>query len=91
MFVWNREELLVTFSTEYYLRVQDLLQQNRIKVQCRKMSVRNQEKKHSMLRQPMAQHHIYVHKDDMERALQLVKQLGPEESTTEKCLEWKND
>lgn len=91
MFVWNREELLVTFSTEYYLRVRALLQQNGIKMQCRQMHIRNQDKKQNMLRQPRAKYHIYVHKDNLAQAAQLVRQLGPEESIPKNELEWKED
>ena len=44
MFVWHREELLVTVSTEYYLRVRALLQQNDIKMQCRQVRIRHHGK-----------------------------------------------
>ena len=88
MFVWHREELLVTLSTEYYLRVRTLLQQNGIKMQCKQANIQNHGKEQNMLQKPLAQYYIYVHKDDLERAAQLVKQLGPEESITVNYLEW---
>lgn len=88
MFVWHREELLVTLSTEYYLRVRALLQQNGIKMQCRQTSLRHREKNQNMLQKPLAQYYIYVHGNDLERAAQLVQQLGPEESVTANYLEW---
>ncbi|MBR5318876.1 MAG: hypothetical protein IKU46_04685 [Peptococcaceae bacterium] len=88
MFVWHREELLVTLSTEYYLRVRALLQQNGIKMQCRQAGIRDHGKKQNMLQKPLAQYYIYVHEDDLERAAQLVQQMGPEESITVNYLEW---
>ena len=88
MFVWHREELLVTLSTEYYLRVRALLQQNGIKMQCRQAGIRNNGKKQNMLQKPLAQYYIYVHKDDLERAARLIQQLGPEESIKPDYLEW---
>ena len=87
MFVWHREELLVTVSTEYYLRVRALLQQNHIKMQCRQEKLRHQGKQ-EMLQKPLAQYHIYVHKDDLERASQLVQQLGSEDAVAVEYLEW---
>ncbi|MBQ2120694.1 MAG: hypothetical protein II197_07025 [Peptococcaceae bacterium] len=87
MFVWHREELLVTVSTEYYLRVRALLQQNDIKMQCRQVRIRHHGKQ-EMLQKPLAQYHIYVHKEDLERASQLVQQIGPEEDATVEYLEW---
>lgn len=87
MFVWHREELLVTVSTEYYLRVRALLLQNGIKMQCKQTRLRHQEKS-DMLQKPLAQYSIYVHQDDVEKALQLVQQIGPEETITVEYLEW---
>ena len=87
MFVWHREELLVTVSTEYYLRVRALLQRNDIKMQCRQLRIRHQGKQ-EMLQKPLAQYYIYVHKDDLERASRLVQQIGPEEAVKAEYLEW---
>lgn len=87
MFVWNREELLVTLSTEYYLRVRALLQKHGIKMQCKKTSIMQKESK-NMLQKPMAQYYVYVHKDEMDRAVSLVRQLGPEETQVTESWRW---
>ncbi len=87
MFVWHRQELLVTVSTEYYLRVRALLQQNGIKMQCKQTKLRHQEKI-EMLQKPLAQYYIYVHENDLELAKQLVQQLGPEEDMKVEYLKW---
>ncbi len=87
MFVWHRKELLTTSSTEYYLRVRALLQQNGIKLQSRQVNIRQHEKR-EMLQKPLAQYYIYVHQDDLHRAQELVQQLGPEEAVKVEYLEW---
>ena len=87
MFVWHREELLVTLSTEYYLRVRALLQQNGIKMQCKKVSAVPKAER-NMLQKPMAQYFVYVHKDDLNRAAELIQQLGPEDAQPTGYLEW---
>ena len=86
MFVWHREELLVTVSTEYYLRVRTLLQQNDIKMQSKQTRLRYPA--NDMLQKPLSQYSIYVHKEDLEQARELIQQLGPEEDAVVEYLEW---
>lgn len=87
MFVWHRKELLVTVSTEYYLRARALLQQNGIKMQCKQTRLQHQEQS-DILQKPLAQYYIYVHQDDFEKASQLVQQIGPEDTIMVEYLEW---
>lgn len=83
MFIWNRTELLVTLSLEYYLRVQSILQQNQIKVQTRivkRPQLRFVYHAGEMTRRQPNQYYVYVHKDDLEHARELLQTIGPEKS-----------
>lgn len=88
MFIWNRVELLTTLSREYYLQARALLQQNGIKIQSKQIRVREEVKKSGMLQRPMEQYRIYVHKEDVERAQEIISQLGSQEQHVYNALEW---
>ena len=88
MFIWNRVELLTTLSMEYYLRARTLLQQNGIKIQSKQIPVREDVRKGGMLQRPTEQYRIYVHKEDMERAQEVLSQLGAQEQHVYNALEW---
>ncbi len=89
MFIWNRTEVLTTLSKEYYLRVRALLQSNHIKQQGKQVPIpKNQTAAQELVGQPRHQYSIYVHKDDLDRARELIAQLGPEDPGSVRELEW---
>ena len=91
MFAWNRAEALVTLSLDYYLRVRAVLNQNHIRLQSKQIPVQ-QKAQHrdsdDMLQRPMTEYYIYVHKEDLQRALDLIHALGPEQKYLHQGLTW---
>lgn len=81
MFAWNRAELLVTTSFDYYMLVRVKLQEQGIKVQSRQVPLEEEydNNTQTLLRRPMAMHYIYIHQDDMARAREIVDALGPDD------------
>lgn len=89
MFMWNRAEAVMTLSKEYYLRVRAVLSQNQIKMQSKQVAIRDGETPaRSLVGQPRNQYYIYVHKDDLRRANELIRQIGPEDQRIVPMLEW---
>ena len=92
MFAWNRAEALVTLSLDYYLRVRAVLNQNHIRLQSKWVPVRQnmQHDGSDMLKRPMTEYYIYVHKEDLQQALDLIHNLGPEQKYLHKGLTWES-
>ena len=89
MFVWNRTEALMTLSLEYYLRARALLLRNHVRLQSKQVRIpEDMQQKSGMLQRPTTQYYIYVHKDDLEQAQQLIEQMGPELDPMEGALSW---
>lgn len=81
MFTWNRAEVLVTLSLDYYMQVRHLLQQHQIRNQSRRIQVEKNGWQHGsdgMLRRRATEYHLYVDQRDMEQALSLIGAIGPE-------------
>jgi hypothetical protein len=90
VFAWNRAEALVTLSLDYYLRVQALLNQHQIRMQSKQVPVPQDmhSEGYDMLKRPTTEYYIYVHKDDLEQARQLIRELGPETQRSVEELTW---
>lgn len=83
MFTWNRVEVLVTLSLEYYRQVQAVLQKNQITNQSRQVKIAGQAPpKNGMLQRRMIEYHLYVHRDDLEKAQALIQTIGPDSGCT---------
>lgn len=81
MFAWNRVEALVTLSLDHYLRARTALSQNHIRLQSKRVSVEKEARRADgeMLRRPVVEYYIYVHKEDLTRAQELIRAIGPEQ------------
>ena len=90
MFAWNRVELLVTTSFDYYVLARVKLQEQGIKVQSRQVSLAEEYDNNSetLLRSPLAMHYIYVHQDDEARAKDIIAALGPDDVLPEDEYKW---
>lgn len=84
MFAWNRAEALVTLSLDHYLRARAALTQNHIRLQSKRVPVGQKTRRDDgeMLRRPAVEYYIYVHKEDLVRAQELISAIGPEQSET---------
>jgi len=81
MFIWNRVEVLVTLSLDYYMQARYVLQQNGIRNQSRKVQIEKHGWKRNadgMLRRHATEYHLYVHRDDVAEAQALLQDIGPE-------------
>lgn len=80
MFTWNRVEVLVTLSLEYYRQVQTILQKNNITNQSRRVKIAGAKQRSGdgMLQRTITEFHLYVHKDDYEKARALIQTIGPD-------------
>lgn len=90
MFAWNRAEALATMSLDYYLRVRAVLNQNHIRLQSKRVPVGQSGTytRNDMLQRPMMEYYIYVHKEDLQQALDLIRTLGPEQMELQGNLSW---
>lgn len=81
MFAWNRVELLVTTSFDYYMLVRVKLQEQGIKVQSRQVPLDEEydNNTQTLLRRPMAMYYIYIHQEDEARAREIIDALGPDD------------
>lgn len=81
MFAWNRVELLVTTSFDYYMLVRVRLQEQGIKVQSRQVPLDEEydNNTQTLLRRPMAMYYIYIHQEDEARAREIIDALGPDD------------
>lgn len=81
MFAWNRVELLVTTSFDYYMLVRVRLQVQGIKVQSRQVPLDEEydNNTQTLLRRPMAMYYIYIHQEDEARAREIIDALGPDD------------
>ncbi|WP_418745680.1 hypothetical protein [Frisingicoccus sp.] len=75
--IFNREELTVTFSLEELNRIQNILAENKLEYRvksCLKGGI-DRARMGSMGMNPekMQEYIIYVHKDDFERAVRLIR------------------
>lgn len=84
MFTWNRVEVLVTLSLDYYRQVQAILQKNQITNQSRRIKIAGGEQRSGdgMLQRTTTEFHLYVHKDDYAKARALIQTIGPDSQLT---------
>ena len=82
MFTWNRAEVLVTLSYDYYMQVRYLLKQQQITNQSRRVVIDApaQASSSDMLQRKTIEYHLYVHKDDVEQVMALMQSIGPDSS-----------
>lgn len=80
MFTWNRVEVLVTLSLDYYRQAQALLQKQQIINQSRRVKIAGgqQQSGNGMLQRTTTEYHLYVHKDDFDKARALIQTIGPD-------------
>lgn len=81
MFIWNRVEVLVTLSLDYYMQVRYLLQQHHVRNQTHRVQVEKsgwQHRSDGMLRRRAMEYHLYVDQKDAEQAVSLIQGIGPD-------------
>ena len=80
MFTWKRVEVLVTLSLDYYRQAQTLLQKHQITNQSRRVKIAGGQQRSGdgMLQRTTTEFHLYVHKDDYDRARALIQTIGPD-------------
>lgn len=90
MFAWNRVELLVTSSLDYYMLARVKLQEQGIKVQSRQVPLEDEfdNNTQTLLRRPLAMYYIYIHQDDEARARAIVDALGPDDVVSVEEYTW---
>lgn len=90
MFAWNRVELLVTTSFDYYMLVRVKLQEQGIKVQSRQVPLDEEydNNTQTLLRRPMAMYYIYIHQEDETRAREIIEALGPDDLVPVEEYKW---